>query len=582
MIKFPNNLVQLGLLSTIVIVATTKPAQSFAFFGNDGLNGGRRWTASPYTHPTLGERSLEGGLRYSLEGGSYEAYRDQFNWTTVPSVADFTQAISDAFGAWTAIDPVSGLGTSLSFVPDLATDVVSGADFRQLDPAGAEIDLLARNAGDPGTRGVSIFRSITANADLTSGTANYANSSTIIGSDIHINNNPDAIYSLDLFRRLLTHELGHSLGLGDVENAGANGQFVDDNYDDSTDATALATLTNPFTDLIDPLNPGDSSLSLFTVDSGRPGFQTPQVDILMESNGVGIGPTNPIDNLTPLTNDDYAGRQFLYPSLDDAVNGVSSVILQNPSPSCTGGTTVCNGIGTNNVTWSEPVGDEPNSLLIEGTNFSSTLGSPFVAGNITYSNEMGVVGTAIDSLDLFLDLTIDVPGLGITGLMLNDTRTITITSTPNTGTPEENADFLTIEPPSGLASTVYGNNFHVLEGAEETAPLWARVINMGTPSDPDIVSGFGSILAGFGSTSDLGSMQLALEILGFDNSFGNNGFITNSNPIDEFTFLPDVVSDPSSEPESVPEPASVLSLLAFGVIGSGLMLRRKGKSYYKS
>ena len=31
--------------------------------------------------------------------------------------------------------------------------------------------------------------------------------------------------------------------------------------------------------------------------------------------GLGIGPTNPVENLFPLTNDDYGTRQFLYPAV---------------------------------------------------------------------------------------------------------------------------------------------------------------------------------------------------------------------------------------------------------------------------
>jgi hypothetical protein len=33
----------------------------------------------------------------------------------------------------------------------------------------------------------------------------------------------------------------------------------------------------------------------------------------MESRGLGIAAGNPVTNLTPLTNDDYGTRQFLYP-----------------------------------------------------------------------------------------------------------------------------------------------------------------------------------------------------------------------------------------------------------------------------
>jgi hypothetical protein len=36
---------------------------------------------------------------------------------------------------------------------------------------------------------------------------NYANSFSISGADVTINSNPGAVYSLDLFRRLLTHGL---------------------------------------------------------------------------------------------------------------------------------------------------------------------------------------------------------------------------------------------------------------------------------------------------------------------------------------------------------------------------------------
>jgi len=40
-----------------------------------------------------------------------------------------------------------------------------------------------------------------------------------------------------------------------------------------------------------------------------------QVDILRESNGLGIGPDDPLANLLPLTNDEYSMRQFLYPTV---------------------------------------------------------------------------------------------------------------------------------------------------------------------------------------------------------------------------------------------------------------------------
>jgi hypothetical protein len=126
--------------------------------------------------------------------------------------------------------------------------------------------------------------------------------------DIHINDNPGAQYTLDAFRRVLTHELGHSLGLNDVDLGSA---FIDDNYDSSNPDS---TLTNSWVTLVNPLDPANSpGLAAFNIPGSV--FATPGVDILMESNGLGVGPSNPLSNLVPLTNDDYGTRQFLYPTI---------------------------------------------------------------------------------------------------------------------------------------------------------------------------------------------------------------------------------------------------------------------------
>jgi hypothetical protein len=285
---------------------------AFGIYTTGSLNGGARWDAAPRT---LGgfERSLDGGLRFSLQGGSFQAYRDLFSWQGgAPSVADFQQAVVGAFNAWTAVDSVSGLGTPLYFVPDLTTPV-SGAIFGSVR-AGAEIDLFGStvgstwNPGDGSTRGETFFSSISVpgNILLTSGTANYPGFA-ISGADITMNSNANAIYTLSAFRTILTHEIGHAIGLADVDTfSGPNGTFIDDNYDP---ANALATLTNSFALLINPFNPAASPLNLYTVADGNPGLDTPGVDILMESNI----PASLFGVAVPLRNDDYAGRQFLYP-----------------------------------------------------------------------------------------------------------------------------------------------------------------------------------------------------------------------------------------------------------------------------
>ena len=87
---------------------------------------------------------------------------------------------------------------------------------------------------------------------LTFGVENYP-AFAISGSDVFINNNFAALHTLDGFKNLLTHEIGHTLGLADVEFAS---EFIDDNYDETDSATALATLTNSWARLVNPVDPG--------------------------------------------------------------------------------------------------------------------------------------------------------------------------------------------------------------------------------------------------------------------------------------------------------------------------------------
>ncbi len=295
-------------------------------FTSSGLDGGSRWDAAPRNFNLSGtnyERSLSGGLRYSLQGGSYQAYRDMFSWSGgAPSVAAFQTAVEQAFAAWTVPDPASMLTTQVSFVADLNTPVVGISGGGGADSRGAEIDLFAAtDAGLLGSRqqwhsGRNLvqrsWRQRSSDPHFRNGRLRWL---AISGADIIINSNPGAVYTLDLFRRLLTHEIGHAIGLGDVEGSINPGRFIDDNFNGASSATALATLTNSWTSLVNALNPALSALSRYTVPFANPGTTTPGVDILMESNGLGIATGNPVGNLTPMTNDDYGTRQFLYPSI---------------------------------------------------------------------------------------------------------------------------------------------------------------------------------------------------------------------------------------------------------------------------
>ncbi|MDB5326527.1 MAG: hypothetical protein JWM57_2096 [Phycisphaerales bacterium] len=310
-----------GAMSLTWAMTSVASAGGIFNFSGATLNGGSRWDAAPRNVTISGgsyERSLSGGLRFAMQGTSYQAYRDLFTWNSVPSVPDFTTAVNQAFNAWAATDPVSGLGSSLTFVNDAATPVVgSNTGAGGLDARGAEIDLFGStdagfwNVGNSSTQGETRFTSSGSTLTLTSGTTGYT-SFGINGSDIILNSNPQAVYSLDLFRRLLTHEIGHSLGLADVEGSINTGLFIDDNYT----AGSAASLTNNWASLVNPLNPGATAgLARYTVANAD--LALSGVDILMESFGVGIGPTNPVTNLVPLSNDDFNTRQFLYPQVPE-------------------------------------------------------------------------------------------------------------------------------------------------------------------------------------------------------------------------------------------------------------------------
>src|SRR5262249_4819637 len=157
---------------------------------------------------------------------------------------------------WTVTDPATGLGTHLAFVPDFATQAVRSTY------AGAEIDLFGVDDAywwDPGQQGpvwgeTYMDSARTPNGvTLTSGTTGYPSPASR-GVDILRNSNTP--WSLPRFETLLAHEIGHALGLADVDlDSGPRGLYIDDNYDGTSTETARATLSNSFASLIDPYDP---------------------------------------------------------------------------------------------------------------------------------------------------------------------------------------------------------------------------------------------------------------------------------------------------------------------------------------
>lgn len=305
-----------ALLVLLCVLGWAETTAAFRLIGSPG--SWARWDAAPRL--VLGEeRSLDGGLRYSIEGGSYEGLRDQFMWVpSPPTTEDFAAAIARAFESWTVLDPATGLSSGFFFVEDLATEAVdepgnpnNWRSYLGVNP-GAEIDIFAETPHAGATYGASVVLFFDPSSDdltLTSGTTGYAGL-RISGADIRIN--PAYAWTLRAFEVLLTHEIGHTLGLADLEVSPQNGgsSFFDDDYDPSTSATALATLTNSFSLEIDPLDPDASPLLEVGGDLNvDPGLDTPGVELLMETEGIfDLLHTEPL-----LQNDEFAGRQFLYP-----------------------------------------------------------------------------------------------------------------------------------------------------------------------------------------------------------------------------------------------------------------------------
>lgn len=302
----------------LVMLVWTSPALAFRLIGSPG--GWSRWDAAPRF---VGgeERSLAGGLRYSIEHGDYGMLRDEFMWYgTPPSDQAFADAIARAFEHWEVVDPATGLPAAFHFVEDLSTPAVDQAPNNPNNPnaylglnAGAEIDIFAETPHAGSGFGASVIFFVDPTRDdltLSSGTTNYAGRA-ISGVDIRIN--PDYVWTLSGFETLLTHEIGHALGLADLEvspNGSNVSGFLDDDYDPATSASVLATTGNSFALLIDPDDPDASPLVSYDGDINTdPGIDSPGVLLLMESEEwIYLSYV-----ASKLQNDDFAGRQFLYP-----------------------------------------------------------------------------------------------------------------------------------------------------------------------------------------------------------------------------------------------------------------------------
>ncbi|CCI04671.1 choice-of-anchor K domain-containing protein [Microcystis aeruginosa] len=185
---------------------------------------------------------------------------------------------------------------------------------------------------------------------------------------------------------------------------------------------------------------------------------------------------------------------------------------------------VYTGNGTDTIEWGTPFGDSfTNQLSFTPSDFTDQpKGQDFVAGRLYYRNGTIFLGTQIDGVDLIVNTTSSDPDFTQT-LPLK----ITIVNTPNVANdPDRSADFIyfTDFPDRG--------SFRVLEGEETYV---------------EVITQFNSLdLVGFGAVGD-----------------PSKGFLSPSTGPDPFP--------------TVPEPSSILGLLALGLLGMGSVSNKQRK-----
>jgi len=195
------------------------------------------------------------------------------------------------------------------------------------------------------------------------------------------------------------------------------------------------------------------------------------------------------------------------------VEGSTAGAWVNPLP----GTATTTGVGTSVFTWGDSTGfgTPPNQLSFAGGLFASAFETKFKVGTISYFNGTTALGTTADTVDLALTLNFSAPALG----PVVSNYGFSLITTPNVGTPDENADFVSLPSLFSTTSFFIGSTeyrvkltgfenvvgdgflvssdteFHVREGGTASADLFAVVTTATPVPEPET---YALMLAGLG------------------------------------------------------------------------------------
>jgi hypothetical protein len=181
------------------------------------------------------------------------------------------------------------------------------------------------------------------------------------------------------------------------------------------------------------------------------------------------------------------------------------------------------GVGESQFTWGVPniAGRQPNELTFQGSRFVTTTNELFKVGDLTYFNGTILSNTSIQSVPLDFEFTFDTTDVLSQVFSIN----FDIVTTPNVGTPQENADSivpttLISEQSFSLDSVDYTlklvgfssdegasrtQEFSVLEEARTTASLFGQIVEVPRGStdtsripEPSAIAGIGILAIALG------------------------------------------------------------------------------------